>query len=207
MQSLLDHPVSVTLALIAVNVAVSLCGFAALRSDRWRSLFLFVPFRFAQGKNWAGMLLSHFSHGDVGHLLLNMLALFFFGPSVETELGSGPYLLLYAISGLAGTLTVFVLRRKNPRYAALGASGCIAGVVFAMVVLAPTSRIFLYVVPLPAPVFALLYLVISSVNMGGRDGVAHEAHLGGAVAGFVAAGLLYERGFGPFVQAAKDLVS
>jgi membrane associated rhomboid family serine protease len=200
----MDRPLSVTLALIAVNVAVSLVGFVAMRNERYRSYFLFIPYRAL--KNIVGTVLSHAAHGDIGHLLLNMLALWFFGPDVERALGPGPYLLLYLLSGAVGSLTVYLLRRNNPRYAALGASGCIAGVVFALVILAPTTRIFLWLVPLPAPIFAVLYLIISSVNMGSRDGVAHEAHLGGAIAGFVTAGLLNEQGFTPFIETVKGML-
>ena len=203
LERLVDGPINVTFALIAACVCVSLVGFWALDKKRYRERFLFVPSR----PNAVGALLSHFAHGDVGHLLLNMLALFFFGPRVEREFGPLEYGLIYAASGAAGTLAVWLFRRKNPRYASLGASGAIAGVVFASVLVAPTSTIFLYVVPMPAPVFAVLYLVFSSVKMGGRDGVAHEAHLGGAIAGFALAGALYGPGFAPFVRAATRLFS
>lgn len=209
MGSLLDRPLSMTLLLIAANVVVSLVGFYALRRDHLRAHFLFIPSRAAKGENWLGTLLSHFAHGDLGHLVLNMFALYLFGPHVERTLGPMPYLLLYGVSGLFGTLALFLLRRKNRRFAALGASGAIAGVLFASVVIAPTSSIGLLFLPfrVPAPIFAVVYLIFSSISMGGKDGVAHEAHLGGAIAGFVVAGLLFERGFGPIVRAVTQLLS
>lgn len=207
MGSVLESPVSITLLLIAVNVAVSLVGFYALSRDRYRKYFVFVPSR--AGENWVGTILSHVSHGDFGHLLLNMIALFIFGPDVERELGPLKYLAVYALSGALATLTIYLIRRNNPRYGALGASGSIAGIMFAAVVIAPTSSIFLFFLPIrvPAPIFAVLYLVFSSIHMGGRDGVAHEAHIGGAVAGFALTGILFDQHFEPFVRAVTELAS
>lgn len=206
---LLDGPISITFALIAANIAVSLVGFWALRRERYASAFLFIPYRAVRGQNWLGALLSHFAHGDLWHLLVNMLALFFFGPRVEQALGATPYVLVYAGSGLASTLVVLVLRFRNPRHSALGASGCVAGVVFAFVVLAPTATMLfpLAPVPLPAPLFALAYLVMSMLMMGRGDHVAHEAHIGGAVGGFALAGLLSEAGFEPFFRAVSELTT
>lgn len=201
--------VSVTYALIALNVAISLVGFWALGDERKQDWFLFVPHRVAQGKGLVGLVLSHFSHADFGHLLLNMIALYFFGPSVESGVGPLPFLLIYGVSGLVGTLFVFLRKRKDPRHSALGASGAIAGILFASVVVEPTASIFFMFVPvpIPAPVFAVIYLVLSSVLMGRGDHVAHEAHLGGAVAGFALVGVLYEPGYAPLMRAVEALVS
>ena len=200
--------VSITYALIAVNVAVSLVGFWALRRDRYRKYFVFAPSPASRSRTGVGLVLSHFAHGDLGHLFVNMIALWLFGPRVERALGPAAYLIIYVASGLAGTLLVYVFRHKDPKYAALGASGAIAGVVFASVVIAPATRLlmFAFPIPMPAPVFAVLYLVLSSVQMGGRDGVAHEAHIGGALAGFGLAGLLYGPGFDPLLRVVKDLI-
>lgn len=209
MDALLQAPVSITYALMAACVVVSLIGFLLLRSERHGAHVLFIPSETAKGRNWLGTLLSHFAHADFGHLAVNMLALYFFGPRVEGALGPWMFLALYAASGLAGTLVFFLLHRKDRRRSALGASGCIAGVVFATVVVAPTTTmVFLFLpFPIPAPIFALLYLVASSLMMRRGDHVAHEAHIGGAVAGFALAGLLFEPGFAPFLDAVRQLAS
>ncbi len=207
--ALLHRPHPATFALIAVNVAVSLVGFWALGRDRYREYFLFIPSKAARGKNWVGTLLSHFSHGDFGHLFVNMLALYFFGPHVERAFGAPLFLAIYAVSGAVGTFAFFVMRRKQPGRAALGASGSISGIVFASVVTAPSATmIFAFVpIPMPAPVFAVLYLAASTLMMNRGDRVAHEAHLGGAVAGFLAAGALYPPHFEPLVEVIRRLVS
>lgn len=203
MAEILDRPISVTFVLIALNVALSLVGFWGLARDPHRRWFLFMPYRVARGEGWTGALLSHFAHADLGHLFLNMVTLYFFGPRVEAELGPRAYLVLYAASGIAGTLLVFLLRRKDPAYAALGASGAIAGVMFAVVVIAPTATMYLLFVPvpLPAPVFAVLYVVASSLMMRrGGDSVAHEAHLGGALGGVLITILVYPDALGIFLR-------
>jgi membrane associated rhomboid family serine protease len=207
--ALLEGPVSITYALMAACIGVSLIGFLLLRHERYGPCFLFIPSETAKGRNWLGTLLSHFAHADLGHLAVNMLALYFFGQRVEAALGGWMFLTVYAASGVAGTIVVFLLRRKNPRHSALGASGCIAGVVFATVVIAPTTTmVFLFLpFPIPAPIFALLYLVASSLMMQRGDHVAHEAHIGGAVAGFALAGLLFEPGFAPLLDAVRQLAS
>jgi len=208
MHRILDGPAPVTLILIGLNVLVSVIGFWAMRKKRYRDHFLFRASETAKGKNWTGTLLSHFAHGDVGHLFVNMLALYFFGPDVEAALGPVYFAIVYAVSGLVATATVFAFRFKNPKHAALGASGCVAGVVFAMIVVAPTASIMLLVfpVPIPAPIFAVLYLVLSSLMMGRGDHIAHEAHIGGSIAGLVATGLLYERHFDPLIAAVRELI-
>lgn len=209
MDKLLDGPYAITLALIAVSTAVSIIGFWALRKKEYRQYFVFIPSKAARGENRVGTFVSHFAHGNVGHLLVNMITLFFFGRGVEKALGHWKYLALYAASGAVATLTVYLFRRKNPRHSALGASGCISGIVFAAVVVEPTASFALWPMPfpLPAPAFAVLYLVMSSLMMGRGDRVAHEAHIGGAVAGFIGAGLLFAHGFGPVIRAVQRLLS
>ncbi len=197
-----------TYSLILACVAISFAGFWALGRRDYRRYFVFRAFDVAQGKNLVGAVLSHFAHGDFGHLVVNMLVLFLFGPRVERTLGLVPFLVVYGVSGVVGTLALFIRHRKNPRHSALGASGAIAGIVFATVIIAPTAQFYLFFLPIgiPAPAFALLYLVLSSWMTGRGDHVAHEAHIGGAVAGFVAAGLLYGPHFAPLIRAVRALV-
>lgn len=201
--------ISITLLLIASCVIVSLIGFMAMRDRRRRPYFVFIPSRLDDPRSWVGLFVSHFSHADFGHLLVNMFALYIFGPKVESELGAMLYLIVYAASGLFGTFAVYLFRHNDTRYSALGASGAIAGIVFASVVVEPTARLMIMPIPVPiaAPLFALGYLVLSSLKMGGNDGVAHEAHLGGALAGLALSGVLFDKGFGPLLRVLNQLIS
>ena len=200
----------ITYALIALNVAISLWGFSVLkqRSGNFKK-FVFAPFEAARGRNLIGILLSHFSHADWWHLIVNMMTLFFFAPVVEARLGIH-LLTIYAASGLAATLLIFVLRRNNPDYRVLGASGCVLGVLFAAIVLVPEMRISLMILPffpLPAPVFAVLYVAYTSFLLDkGMGNVSHEAHIGGAVTGFLLAGLLSPAHFAPLLERVSGLL-
>lgn len=199
----------ITLLLIAINVVISLLGFAALRDPQRGEKFLFTPARVAAGENFTGMFLSHFSHADMGHLFFNMMTLFFFAPVVEGGLGTGALLLVYVIAGVAATLLTYIFHKNNPGYRALGASGSVAGVIFASIVIQPDMSIYFFFVPvpIPAPIFAVGYIAISIYFAKRQVGnIGHEAHIGGAVAGFLLAGLLFSEGFSPLMERVKDFV-
>lgn len=197
----------VTWALIAINVAVSLVAFQATSR---RDDFVFIPNRVARGRNLLGLVLSHFSHADAAHLILNLLGLYFFAPIIEQSLGAEKLLAIYVLSGLAATAAIFVIRARDPRFRALGASGSVTGVLFAAIVVRPGMDLALMFVPIPipAPIFAVLYVALSSYFMG-RQGsrICHEAHVGGAIAGAILAGMMAPRGFEPLLRRVTDLVS
>ena len=198
----------ITYAIIAVNVAISLWAFSVLKSRGDFRRFVFAPFEAAHGRNLAGIFLSHFSHGDLWHLFFNMLTLFIFGPVVESALGLH-MLTVYIAAGLAATALIFLLRRGNPDYRVLGASGCVTGILFAAIVVNPEMSVsFLVIpVPIPAPLFAVLYIVYSTFLLDRQVGnVSHEAHLAGAVSGFLLAGLLYPYHFAPLIERVQRLL-
>jgi membrane associated rhomboid family serine protease len=193
-------------ALITLNVVVSLLGFRAFRQEggRGAEAFLFIPAQVARGENGLGMLAAHFAHGSVVHLAFNMLALYSFGDGVLTALGPARFLLIYAVAGLGSDLVVFALRKDDPTYRCLGASGSVFGIMAAAVVLDPaTSVVFVLLpVPIPGPVFLLGYGVISLVLIAQkrRGGISHEGHLGGALLGFAVTVLLAPRGLEPLTR-------
>ena len=196
---------SVLIALVAVNVAVSLVGFRALRGERAAAeRFLFVPYQVARGENGTGMLLAHFAHANVLHLAFNMLALYSFAGPVLHVASPAWFVLIYAVAGLGSDLVVFALRREDPSYRCLGASGSVFGIVMAAIVIDPTtSVIFFFVpVPIPGPMFMLGYAVIAVVLIARdrRGGISHEGHLGGAIAGLALGGLSAPRGIGPLLR-------
>ena len=192
----------VTYALLGVNVLISLYAFSQYTDRRPTERFLFIPSEVAEGRNLGGMFLSQFSHGDLPHLLFNMITLYFFGPVVEQILGPMDLVLIYAVAGAAATLATFVIHKREPMYRALGASGAISGVLFAAIVLFPEMSLYFMVpIPIPAPIFAIGYVVISIIAARRRRGnVGHEAHIGGALAGLVLAGVLSSYGFGPLIE-------
>jgi len=196
----------VLIAVIAANVAVSLFGFRALRAEggQGAEAFLFVPHQVARGQNGLGMLLSHLSHASFLHLAFNMLALYSFAGPVLEAVGPALFLAIYAAAGLGSDLVVFALRKDDPSYRCLGASGSVFGIVMAAVVLDPTTSIVLFFVPvpIPGPAFMLGYAIISVflIMRSRRGGISHEGHLGGAVVGLALTGVLAPRGLSPLLR-------
>ena len=187
-------------------MVVSLAGFRALRPDGGGKpkRFLFVASQVARGENGLGMLLSHFAHASAIHLLFNLIALWSFAGTVLQGLGSGRVLLVYLLSGIGSDLVVFALRKDDPEYRCLGASGSVFGIVLAAVVLDPTTTIaFVFVpIPIPGPLFMLGYAVVALVLISrrARGGVSHEGHLGGAIVGFAVTVVLAPRGLDPLLR-------
>ena len=197
-----------TYLLIGINVLVSLIGFSRMNSMAGDSTFFFSPSEVSAGRNYGGMLLSHFAHADGGHLLFNMLTLYFFGPVVEQTLGSLNMLLIYVSAGIVSTLFVYYLHRADPRYRALGASDSVTGIIFAAIVLVPGMSLFFFFVPvaIPAPLFAVGYIVLSTYLMRRGGGhISHEAHLAGALSGLLLAGLMAPGGFGPLLEEIQNI--
>lgn len=194
--------------IMGLNAAISFWAFSAFQKGEGNR-FLFIPSLAARGRNLEGALLSQFSHADLGHLFFNMLTLYFFGPVVERFLGMH-FLTIYFASGFFAHLVVFLIRRHNPNYRVLGASGAVTGILFAAIILEPRMSISLLIlpVPVPAPIFAVLYLAVSTFFMsrGDHANVSHEAHVGGALSGFVLGALLSPYGLGPLMERIHNLL-
>lgn len=194
----------VTFMLLAANVLISVIAFT-------NPPFLMANLLATNGVR-AGqvqrLLTSGFIHGSVTHLLVNMLTLWFFGPYLEQMIGVQNYLIVYFGALLAGSAWALVENWKNPRYAALGASGAVSGVIVSFCVFEPFAMLYLFfAIPMPAIVFAGLYIVFSAA-MSGRENnrIAHEAHLGGALAG-VALTLILVPGSGEaLVNAIRNAI-
>jgi len=139
------------------------------------------------------LLTSAFLHGGLFHLGLNMYALYLFGSDLERLLGSRYFLALFLMAVLVGSCSqavVATMAAADGRiYPTVGASGGVFGILLAFGMLFPDRTIMLLFppIPLPARVFVLLYGAFELVNgiMGSRAGIAHFAHLGGMVGGYL----------------------
>lgn len=152
--------------------------------------------------DWANLFTYAFLHGDWLHLLSNMLFLWVFGDNIEDALGHGKYLIFYLACAALAALAhlMFNLDGNSPL---IGASGAVAGIMGAYVLLYPHARVFVlakivWLIPLPVPAFWMLGFWIASqvfyALVGGEDAVAWWAHIGGFLAGLVLAGPLRRRG-------------
>ncbi len=147
---------------------------------------------------WLTVVTSMFMHGSFLHILSNMWFLWIFGNNVEDHLGRARFLLFYLLCG-AGAAAAQVLAGPASAIPMVGASGALAGVMGAYLVLFPRSRILclttifiITTVELPAVLvlgfWFLLQVFNSLVQMGPRTpggGVAYAAHVGGFVVGWV----------------------
>jgi membrane associated rhomboid family serine protease len=152
------------------------------------------------------ILTSMFLHGGPLHLAFNMLFLGIFGNNVEDALGRRRFLLFYVLCGIVAAFAqvAFSLSVEAQKAPMVGASGAIAGVLAAYVVLFPRARVhtlvvifvFIRIVPLSAGWFIGIWFAgqLLSVFLGANSQVAFFAHIGGFVAGFVLVRLMGRRG-------------
>ena len=203
----------VTYALIAINVAVFLLELQ--NGDAFIEQWAFVPARFGADPtgNLSTLFTAMFMHGSWMHLGGNMLYLWIFGDNVEDNFGHAKYLFFYLLAGLAATFAqYFIMPSSNVPN--LGASGAIAGVLGAYLLMFPQGRVNVLmrggVVAVPAIMVLGLWFVLqlfssvgSIANSGSGDvgGVAFMAHVGGFVAGFLMAFLFRNNNDNPRISA------
>ncbi len=167
--------------LLAINVIASVFAFS---NKEFLEVNIFHMGAVLRRKEYYRIITSSFLHGDPMHLLFNMVTLFFFGPALEHLMGTGNFAVLYFGSQLGAEAVTIWFKRRNLDYRSLGASGAVSGVVVGFSLYAPFSLLYIFgLIPIPAILFAALFILYSIFAMGGRGRIAHEAHLGGAVFG------------------------
>ena len=180
----------ITLFLLIANVLVS--GYALLSEPSLIDRLGFQPRLIRERKEYYRFITAGFVHAGFAHLAFNMFTLYFFGPNLEYLLGTVNFILLYFGAELVAHGLTFWHQQDNDHYNAVGASGAISGVVFAFCLFYPFQMLYLFfAVPIPAILFAVGYVAGSIYAMkrakeeGRVGGIAHEAHLGGALGGVV----------------------
>ena len=171
------------LVIFILTIVISLIGF---KSPTLIDRMLFRPYTLVRKNEWDRLITSGFVHMDGMHLLFNMLSFFFFAFTLERVIGTVSFLLLYVIGLALSELGTWLKHRNNPQYASLGASGAVLAVMFAYIIYFPTSKLSLLIlpIPIPAPLFAVLYLAYSWWQAKQNSGrVNHDAHFGGALVG------------------------
>ena len=185
----------VTYALIVLNVLfffVELTG-----GDAFIQTWAFVPSRFLSNPaaDFLTLFTSLFMHAGWLHLGGNMLYLWIFGDNVEDRFGHVKFAIFYLLCGLAATFAQLMFS-MNSNVPNLGASGAIAGVLGAYILLFPQGRVRVLqgqrVIQVPALIVIGLWIVLqlfssvgSIANTADTGGVAYMAHVGGFVAGFI----------------------
>jgi membrane associated rhomboid family serine protease len=188
----------VTISIIIINISVYL--FQVGLNERTQELFIYsfgvVPAYFTVGSIFSSM----FVHGGLAHLLGNMLFLWIFGDNVEDRMGHLRYVFFYLACGFVAAVSQVVLEPQS-LVPMVGASGAIAGVMGAYLVLYPHSRVLMlfpfpvFLFELPAIAFLGLWFVVQFLNGIGQlpvfqqdqisGGVAFWAHVMGFVTGLI----------------------
>ncbi|WP_141453138.1 rhomboid family intramembrane serine protease [Pseudoxanthomonas sp. z9] len=176
----------ITLILILVTSVVSLLAF---RTPALAGRLILWPPAIDRNKQYDRLVTYGFIHADIWHLLFNMVTLFFFGRIMEgvvTELTGSVlvYIGFYLSALVVSILPTYLKHQKDPNYRSLGASGAVSAVLFAFILINPWAMIGVFFIPMPAIVFAVLYVAYSIwMDKRGGDNVNHGAHLAGAAYG------------------------
>ncbi|MFC2075626.1 rhomboid family intramembrane serine protease [candidate division KSB1 bacterium] len=201
-----DNPTSrtayLTIGLIVINIVVFLWQLY-LGQEGLGAVYLYgaVPSRlFGIGDNLPSpavpeavtLITAMFLHGGFLHIIGNMLYLWIFGNNVEDVLGRARFILFYLVCGLIATFS-HLLSNVQSQLPMIGASGAIAGILGAYLVLFPRTRVhtlfiffvFIRVIPIPAVFLLIFWFVLQLFSLGSGGGVAWTAHIGGFLAGLV----------------------
>ncbi|MFM9826272.1 rhomboid family intramembrane serine protease [Flavobacterium sp.] len=151
----------------------------------------FRKFEFHIGSIRAGdqirMISSGFLHADIGHLFFNMFTLYMFAPVVSNYFGNASFFLIYIGSLVFGSLLTLAMHKNDYGYRAIGASGAVTGIIYSAILIQPDMMLGLfYVIPIPAYLFGIGYLLYSIYGMKAKnDNIGHTAHFGGAIGGYL----------------------
>lgn len=188
-------PIPFTYILIATTVLISMLAF---NNDELFSRLQLNPYQVLHRKQYYRLITHGFVHAGWWHLFVNMFVLFFFGTAVEAFLNGLAdagylklplliYLILYLVSIVFSSSISTYKHRDDVWYNSVGASGAVSAVLFFTVFFNPWMEIRLYAaIPIPGIIFAVLYVIYSHyMGRKAKDNINHDAHLLGAVFGFI----------------------
>jgi membrane associated rhomboid family serine protease len=171
--------------------------------------FMMNPYKVKSRGQYYRFITSGFIHQNHMHLILNMFSFYFFGRIIETVFGMvfgdwGPvyYVALYFIAIVVSDLPSYLKHKDNPGYNSLGASGGVAAVIFASIVFQPIQKICLFIaICLPGFILGTAYIIYSYYQgRKSNDNINHDAHLYGALFGFIFCVVLYPPSLMGFVK-------
>lgn len=198
----------ITIAILVLTISFSIY---AMNKPEMKYKYIFHPYSINHYNQHYRFLSHAFLHGDFIHLAFNMYALLIFGPIIEEQfypllagvdgepnikMGSLYYVILYTGSIYASSIFEYFKNKENKNYSSLGASGAVNALVFSFILVAPSSQLGFFFIPMPAWIFGVVYLGITfylskrNTGVNSVDNIGHEAHFWGAVFGILFTGLL-----------------
>jgi membrane associated rhomboid family serine protease len=194
--------------ILATTAVVSLLGLYA--APGLIGLAAFRPYTLFRNAQYWRLVSSGFVHANLSHLLFNLLTFYFFAFRLERRIGTVAFVALYGLGLLLGNLSTYVRHRNEPDYVTVGASGAVSAVLFASIVYFPTMRLYIFPLPVPIPalIFAVLYLGYSYYqSRQSGDRVNHDAHIGGALTGLGFVAVADPSAYGQLVAVIQALSS
>jgi membrane associated rhomboid family serine protease len=157
---------------------------------QYSNIWNWHPWAFpSDNPQWHQAFTSLILHGSWQHLTNNAFCLFAFGTALEQKIGSSKTALIYLISGLGGNLLYMFMESNS---GAIGASGCLFGILCSLIFMDPKALVLCPGAPIPVPIilYAPLYVANEIFAYGDNDSIAHAAHIGGGIAGALAGRIL-----------------
>ncbi len=181
--------ITINIIIIAITCLISYLAFS---NEALMDKLIFYPPSITRDHQWYRFITSGFIHADMMHLGFNMLTLYFFGRNLEyiyaSYFGVSPlwYLVLYFSSLIVSQIPSYLKNKNNYYYRSLGASGAVSAIVFSMILLMPWSTLYVFIIPVPAIIYAVFYLGYSVyMSKKGGDSINHDAHIWGALYGIL----------------------
>lgn len=200
----------ITYIIIGVTTVVSLYAF---QSPALLSSMMMNPYYTHRKQQYYRFISSGFIHKDHMHLLWNMFSFYFFGTAIEREFHvlfgrSAPvyFIALYMLAIVVSDLPTYFKHRNNPGYNSLGASGGVSAIIFAFIIFEPLADICIYfALCMPGFILGALYIIFSWYQ-GRRssDNINHDAHLYGALFGFIFCVIVAPSSIGSFLEEIKN---
>jgi membrane associated rhomboid family serine protease len=178
------------LRILALMAVVQLVLQTIVTSDAAKAALTFDPHG-GLSRPWTVVTYA-FVHGGIFHLLFNGFALFAFGPTVERRLGGPAFLLYFTYCVVGAAAFAMIVDRVTPVPPFIGASGGVIGIILAYSVIFPDNELIAF--PIPVPIKARTFVMLIAIyDLCGmlflrsmfNDGIAHEAHLGGLLFGWL----------------------
>lgn len=181
--------ITITYLIIGITVLVS---YGSFQREDYLNKLIFYPYIIEDRKEWWRFITHGFIHADFPHLIFNMLTLYFFGRNIEATFqnlfgNNLVYPLFYLSALIVSSVPSYNKHKNHSWYRSLGASGAVSAVLFATIVFDPWQTLmFNFFIPIPAILFAVGYVWYSSkMAKQAKDNIGHDAHLWGAIYGFV----------------------
>ncbi len=178
-------PNPVPLSILAVTVVISILAF---KHKHLMQKWLLTPYNISRSGSYRTFITSGFIHADYQHLFFNMFTFYFFAFPLEEIMGPVKFTILYFASMIIASIPTYLKNKDNPRYASLGASGAVSGVVFGYILYEPLSRIYIMFIPIGIPAFIYAFLYLAYCFYSARrqsDNINHSAHFWGSLTGFI----------------------